>query len=122
MITSKSERLGALENATGTFGHNDQNFHNTEIEAGADVALVKSLIFLQFKASFHRDSIDRDVEAITKEKTMILKCLECVYRYVLTKNCYGMSKEVNTATCHRSNFTFHSVPLFLFPTELLRML
>lgn len=77
---SRSERLGALQNATGTFSHNDQNFHDNEIEAGADVALVKSLIFLEFKASFHCASMDRDVEALTKEKAMILKCLECVYR------------------------------------------
>ena len=80
MITSQSERLGSLQNATGTFSHNDENFHNNEIEAGADVALVKSLIFLEFKASFHCASIDRGVEALTQEKTMILKCLECVYR------------------------------------------
>lgn len=79
---SQNERLGALENALNTFNHNDQGFHDTEIEAGADVSLVKSLIVLQFKASFRRDPIDRDVEKFTDEITKVLKCLECVYRYV----------------------------------------
>ena len=79
MTLSQNERLGALENALNTFNHNDQGFHGTEIEAGADVSLVKSLIFLQFKASFRRDC---DVEKFTDEITKVLKCLECVYRYV----------------------------------------
>jgi len=77
---SKGERLEALENAMLTFDHNDRDLHDTEIDAGADIALVKNLVFLEFKASFRREPMKCDIEAITREIESVLKCLECVYR------------------------------------------
>ncbi|KAL3938375.1 MAG: hypothetical protein SGARI_001762 [Bacillariaceae sp.] len=74
------ERLEALENAIGTFDHDNREHHDHEISAGADVALVKALIFLEFKAGFRREPIKADMDAITKEIGMILTALECVYR------------------------------------------
>mmetsp|Transcript_9950 Transcript_9950/g.24825 ORF Transcript_9950/g.24825 Transcript_9950/m.24825 type:complete len:562 (+) Transcript_9950:90-1775(+) len=77
---SKSERLDALENAIATFDHDDRHRHDTEIEAGADIALVKNLVLLEFKGGFRRDPTKGDMETITEEISTVLKCLECVYR------------------------------------------
>ena len=77
---SQDERIEALENAMLTFDHNDRDLHGTEIEAGADIALVKNLVFLEFKAGFRREPIKCDMEAITREIGSVLKALECVYR------------------------------------------
>jgi len=77
---SQDDRIGALENAMATFDHHDRDLHDTEIEAGADIALVKSLVFLEFKAGFRREPIKCDMEAITREIGSVLKALECVYR------------------------------------------
>ena len=79
---SQSERIEALSNATTTFDHNNQDLHDTEIELGVDIALVKILVFLEFKASFRREPMKCDVNALTHEVAMTVKCLECVYRYV----------------------------------------
>ncbi len=80
-MTSQIERFEALENAISTFDHNDQHRHDNEIEAGADIALVKNLVFLKFQANFHRQPIKCDMESVTGEISILLKCLECVYRY-----------------------------------------
>lgn len=64
----------------GTFDHNDRDLHDSEIEAGADVALVKTLVFLEFKTSFRRKPAKVDMEAITLEISTVLNILECVYR------------------------------------------
>jgi len=77
---SKGERLEALENAMTTFDHNDRDLHDTEIEAGADIALVKHLVFIEYKASFFREPMNYDMEAILREIGSVLKCLEWVYR------------------------------------------
>jgi len=77
---SREERKEALENAMGTFDHNDRDLHDSEIEAGADVALVKTLVFLEFKTSFRKESVKVDSEAILLEIGTVLKTLECVYR------------------------------------------
>eukprot|EP00537_Pseudo-nitzschia_pungens_P010443 CAMPEP_0172383972 /NCGR_PEP_ID=MMETSP1061-20121228/1780_1 /TAXON_ID=37318 /ORGANISM="Pseudo-nitzschia pungens, Strain cf. pungens" /LENGTH=558 /DNA_ID=CAMNT_0013112435 /DNA_START=189 /DNA_END=1865 /DNA_ORIENTATION=+ len=77
---TKNERIEALENAIATFDHNNRDLHDAEIEVGADVALVKNLVFLQFKASFRREQTQCDVEDISQEIGSVLKCLECVYR------------------------------------------
>jgi len=76
---SQDERLRALEEALVTFDHNDREFHDAEIEAGADIALVKNLVLIQFKVSFCKEQASCDMEA-TREIGSLLKCLECVYR------------------------------------------
>merc|ERR1711959_283767 len=76
---SPEERMEALDNAIETFDHNDRDLHDAEIEAKADIALVKSLVFLEFKAGFRRESKDR-TGSITEETSAVLKTLECVYR------------------------------------------
>jgi hypothetical protein len=75
-----SERWEALENAIGTFQHDDRTRHDHEIAVGADVALVKALVFLEYACGFRREPIQADMEAITKEIGMVLTALECVYR------------------------------------------
>jgi len=77
---SPKERKEALENAMGTFDHNERDIHDNEIEAGADIALVKTLVFLEFKANFRREPIKANREEITLEIGTVLKTLECVYR------------------------------------------
>ena len=84
-LVFQSERLDALENAIATFDHDDRHRHDTEIEAGADIALVKNLVLLEFKGGFRRDPTKGDMETITEEISTVLKCLECVYRYVIGK-------------------------------------
>lgn len=79
-LVSQGERLEALKKAILTFDHNDRDLHDTEIDAGADIALVKNLMFLEFKASFRREPMKCDMEAFTREIGSILLCLECVYR------------------------------------------
>jgi hypothetical protein len=74
------ERLEAMENAIGTFDHDDRKRHDHEIAAGVDIALVKALIFLEFKSGFRREPIQADMDVITKEIGMVLTALECVYR------------------------------------------
>ncbi|KAL3905422.1 MAG: hypothetical protein SGILL_009684 [Bacillariaceae sp.] len=74
------ERLEALENAIGTFDHDNTQRHDHEIAAGADIALVKALIFLEFKTGFRREPIQADMDVITKEIGMVLTALECIYR------------------------------------------
>lgn len=68
---SPEERLEALDNAIETFDHHDRDLHDAEIEAKADIALVKSLVFIEFKAGFRREP---------REISTVLKALECVYR------------------------------------------
>jgi len=80
LAMSKAERLTALKNAIETFDHNNRDLHDTEIDEGADIALVKTLVFLEFKASFGRKSICCYTEAINREISSVLKCLECIYR------------------------------------------
>lgn len=77
---STEERTEALENAIATFDHNDRNLHDDEIGAGADIALVKTLIFLQFRVGFRGEPMKTNMEAITKEVGFALECLECIYR------------------------------------------
>jgi len=78
---SVEERNDALQNAMGTFDHQDKNLHDSEIEAGADVALVKALIFLEFKVGFRTEGcIEDDTKPIILEMATVLKTLECVYR------------------------------------------
>ena len=76
----QDERTEALENSIITFDHNNRDLHDTEIEAGADIALVKHLVFLEFKIGFRRDPTSFDMEEITQEIGSVLKSLECVYR------------------------------------------
>jgi len=77
---SKSERLESLGNALDAFDHDDQELHDTEIEVGADIALVKNLILLEFRTSFRREPMKCDIEVVTREIGLILKCLEHIYR------------------------------------------
>lgn len=77
---SQEERWEALENAIGTFQHDDRTRHDHEIAVGADVALVKALVFLEYASGFRREPIRADMNAITKEIGMVLTALECVYR------------------------------------------
>jgi hypothetical protein len=77
---SQKERLDALFKALDAFDHVDQALHDEEIEAGADIALVKCLVFLEFKTGFRRQPIEADLEAITREISMACQALEMVYR------------------------------------------
>lgn len=73
----QSERLESLKKAIVAFDHDDQELHDTEISVGADIALVKNLVLLEFKTSFRTESMKCDIKA---EIGLILKCLEYVYR------------------------------------------
>lgn len=77
---SQEERLDAIQDAIWTFDHDNRDQHDSEIAAGADIALVKALVFLEFKAGFRREPIQADMEAISSEIGLVLKALECVYR------------------------------------------
>ncbi|KAG7374448.1 hypothetical protein IV203_013543 [Nitzschia inconspicua] len=77
---SPDERMEALENAIDTFDHDDRAKHEHEIAIGADVALVKALVFLEYASGFRREPIRADMDAITKEIGLVLTALECVYR------------------------------------------
>ena len=55
--------------------------HDNEIEAGADIALVKNLVFLKFQATIRRHPMKFDMKPVIEEISTLLKCLECVYRY-----------------------------------------
>jgi hypothetical protein len=77
---SPEERHEALENAIATFDHDDRAKHGHEIAIGADVALVKALVFLEYASGFRREPIRADMDTITKEISMVLTALECVYR------------------------------------------
>lgn len=77
---SMEERLDALYKAISAFDHEDTIAHNLEIEAGADIALVKMLAFLEFKTGFRRPPIQANLEAITKEISLACQALEMVYR------------------------------------------
>lgn len=77
---TQDERLEAIQNAIITFDHDNRDLHDDEIAAGADIALVKALVFLEFKAEFRREPIKADMEAISSEIGLVLKALECVYR------------------------------------------
>ena len=77
---SEVERLDAIQMAISAFDHTDESLHNAEIEAGADIALVKMLVFLEFKTGFRRKPIKADLEAITREISLTLQALEMIYR------------------------------------------
>ena len=74
---SQDERLEALDNAIKVFDHNDIDLHNIEIEAAADVALVKHLVFINFKSSLGEESMEFEKKDITQEIGSALECLEC---------------------------------------------
>ncbi len=74
------QRLDAIFKALSTFDHNDMENHNLEIQAGADIALVKMLTFLEFKTGFRRPPIAVNLDAITKEISLTCQALEMVYR------------------------------------------
>jgi hypothetical protein len=77
---SQEDRLEALQNAIFTFDHDNRDLHDSEIAVGADIALTKALVFLEFKAGFRREPMKADMEAISREIGLVLKALECVYR------------------------------------------
>mmetsp|Transcript_29103 Transcript_29103/g.48433 ORF Transcript_29103/g.48433 Transcript_29103/m.48433 type:complete len:617 (-) Transcript_29103:145-1995(-) len=77
---STEERVDALEAAIATFDHDNRDRHDHEIAVGADIAIVKTLVFLEFKSQFRREPIQADMEAITREIGLALNALECVYR------------------------------------------
>eukprot|EP00339_Tiarina_fusa_P026268 CAMPEP_0117045014 /NCGR_PEP_ID=MMETSP0472-20121206/31164_1 /TAXON_ID=693140 ORGANISM="Tiarina fusus, Strain LIS" /NCGR_SAMPLE_ID=MMETSP0472 /ASSEMBLY_ACC=CAM_ASM_000603 /LENGTH=571 /DNA_ID=CAMNT_0004756899 /DNA_START=149 /DNA_END=1864 /DNA_ORIENTATION=- len=77
---SEEERFDAIQMAISAFDHTDQFTHDAEIEAGADIALVKMLVFLEFKTGFRRKPIKANLEAITREISLTLQALEMVYR------------------------------------------
>lgn len=77
---SEQERFDALCKALDAFDHADEALHDAEIECGADVALVKCLVFLEFKTGFRRQPIIADLNAITRESSMACQALEMVYR------------------------------------------
>jgi hypothetical protein len=79
---TEEERNEALWNAIQTFDHDNRDRHDHEITVGADIALVKCLVFLEFKSFFRREPIQADMHAITREIGMVLTALEFVYRYV----------------------------------------
>jgi hypothetical protein len=96
---SQEERLEALYKALTAFDHSDQAVHNEEIDAGADIALVKMLVFLEFKTGFRRQPIKADLEAITKEISLTCQALEMVYR--ASSEYIGMSfQKVGTDLLH----------------------
>lgn len=74
------ERLDAVYRAISTFEHDDKDQHDLEVSAGADIALVKMLAFLEFKTGFRRPPIKANLEAITKEISLTCQALEMVYR------------------------------------------
>jgi hypothetical protein len=77
---SMEERLGSIYKAISAFDHDDKDVHDLEIDAGADIALVKMLAFLEFKTGFRRPPIKANMEAITKEISLTCQALEMVYR------------------------------------------
>lgn len=77
---SQEDRADAIHKATSSFDHSVQNIHNEEIEAGADIALTKHLIFLEFKTGFRRKPIQADLGAITREISLACEALEMVFR------------------------------------------
>ena len=77
---SQEERFDAIEKATSSFDHSVQGIHDEEIEAGADVALTKHLVFLEFKTGFRRKPIQSDIVAVTREISLACEALEMVYR------------------------------------------
>jgi len=77
---SMEERLGSIYKAISTFDHEDKDAHNLEVAAGADIALVKMLAFLEFKTGFRRPPIKANLEAITKEISLTCQALEMMYR------------------------------------------
>jgi hypothetical protein len=77
---STEERLDALDAAIATFDHDNRDRHDYEIAVGADIALVKTLVFLEFKSQFRREPIKADMEEITNEIGLTLTALEAVYR------------------------------------------
>ena len=77
---SFEERQESIENAIDTFDHSCKTTHDAEIHAGADIALVKMLTFLEFKSGFRRHPIEADMHVLTSEIANTLKAIECVYR------------------------------------------
>jgi hypothetical protein len=77
---SQEERLDAIYKALSAFDHDDEALHNAEMEAGADIALTKMLVFLEFKTGFRRQPIKADLEEITREISLTCQALEMVYR------------------------------------------
>ena len=77
---STEERIDALEAAIATFDHTNTDKHDYEISVGADIALVKTLVFLEFKSQFRREPIKADMEELTHEIGLTLTALEAVYR------------------------------------------
>ena len=76
---SREERLDAIFKCISTFEHDDVEQHNLEMKAGADIALVKMLAFLEFKTGFRRLPIKANIEAITQEISLTCQALEMVY-------------------------------------------
>lgn len=82
------ERREALDNAIASFDHNIRDLHDREIEVGADVALIKTIVFIVFKAGFckqheqrqQQQDKDEETNAIATEIIMALEAIECVYR------------------------------------------
>lgn len=77
---SREERLDAIYKAISSLDHDDSELHTLEIEACADIALVKMLAFLEFKTGFRRPPIVANIDAITKEISLTCQALEMVYR------------------------------------------
>eukprot|EP00980_Cylindrotheca_fusiformis_P023529 scaffold10571_cov154-Cylindrotheca_fusiformis.AAC.7 len=77
---TRQERLAAIDIALSSFDHQNQKLHDTEIEENSDIALVRMLVFLEFKTNFRRPPIRADMAAITTEICMTCEALEMVYR------------------------------------------
>lgn len=72
--------MDAIYKAISSLDHDDSELHTLEIEACADIALVKMLAFLEFKTGFRRPPIVANIDAITKEISLTCQALEMVYR------------------------------------------
>jgi len=79
---TEEDRLTAIQRATQTFDHNIQNLHDGEIDAGADVALTKHLIFLSIHhhPSSNRSSLSAQQQQHHHETCLTCEALECILR------------------------------------------
>jgi hypothetical protein len=104
-----NDRLDAIYKAISTFDHEDIEQHDLEIRAGADIALVKMLAFLEFKTGFRRPPIKANMAAITKEISLTCQALEFVY--------HASSEAVETSF-HRVGLDLMQIIVILMDEEI----
>jgi hypothetical protein len=77
---TREERFSATQKALDCFDHENQDLHDTEINEKADIALVKMMVFLEFKTGFRREPMVADISSITTEISTAYQALEMIYR------------------------------------------